>query len=87
MNPDYYIAWHEGWFYFDNEPLKQVLLMVGRWYDIDFEFAEDVLKDIRVTGKVRRFEDLNTILGMLTETINIQFEEDGYRVKVEKDKK
>ncbi len=87
VNPDYYIAWHEGWFYFDNEPLKQVLLMVGRWYDIDFEFAEDVLKDIRVTGKVRRFEDLNTILGMLTETINIQFEEDGYRVKVEKDKK
>lgn len=65
VNTDYYIAWHEGWFYFNDEPLEQVLNMIGRWYDIDFQFQEEGLKEIAVTGKLKRFENLSVILNML----------------------
>lgn len=65
VNTDYYIAWHEGWFYFNDEPLEQVLNMIGRWYDIDFQFQEEELKEIAVTGKLKRFENLSVILNML----------------------
>ena len=65
VNTSYYIAWHEGWFYFNDESLEQVLTMIGRWYDIDFNFEAEGLNGIAVTGKLRRFENLSVILKML----------------------
>ena len=74
----YYLAWHEGWFYFRNESLRQVLLMVGRWYDVEFECGEGVSVDDRqVTGKVRRFGNLKEILGMLSKVTGVEFKEEG----------
>ena len=77
----YYLAWHEGWFYFRNESLRQVLLMVGRWYDVEFECGEGVSVDDRqVTGKVRRFDNLKEILGMLSKVTGVEFKEEGDRI-------
>lgn len=73
VNTSYYIAWHEGWFYFDDEPLEQVLTMIGRWYDVDFDFKEEELKTIAVTGKLKRFENLSVILKMLEKTTGVRF--------------
>ncbi|MFR5657434.1 MAG: FecR family protein [Butyricimonas faecihominis] len=68
VNTSYYTAWHEGWFYFNDESLEQVLTMIGRWYDVDFVFAKENLKEIAVTGKLKRFENLSVILKMLERT-------------------
>ena len=81
MDTRYYLAWHEGWFYFRNESLRQVLLMVGRWYDVEFECGEGVSVDDRqVTGKVRRFDNLKEILGMLSKVTGVEFKEEGDRI-------
>ena len=55
--------------------------MVSRWYDVEFEWGEDIdVAAKRVTGKVRRFEHLGEILGMLTKVTGVVFEQDGDRV-------
>ena len=85
VNTSYYIAWHEGWFYFDDEPLEQVLTMIGRWYDIDFSFKAEGLKEIAVTGKLKRFENLSVILNMLEKTTGVRFTLTGRMVTISKE--
>ena len=85
VNTSYYIAWHEGWFYFDDEPLEQVLTMIGRWYDIDFSFKAEGLKEISVTGKLKRFENLSVILNMLEKTTGVRFTLTGRMVTISKE--
>ena len=81
----YYLAWHEGWFYFHDEPLRQVLLMVERWYDVEFEYEDDMLiEEKRVTGKIRRFDDLEVLLDMLTKVTGVKFEKQEDRILLRK---
>ncbi|HJF70295.1 MAG TPA: DUF4974 domain-containing protein [Butyricimonas virosa] len=86
VNTSYYTAWHEGWFYFNDEPLEQVLTMIGRWYDVDFIFAEENLKEIAVTGKLKRFENLSVILKMLERITGTECVLENRIVKVDKKK-
>lgn len=84
VNTGYYVAWHEGWFYFNDEPLEQVLNMLGRWYNIEFVLSENELREINVTGKVKRFEKLSVILDMLEKITRVHFELSGNMVEVSK---
>ena len=86
VNTSYYTAWHEGWFYFNDESLEQVLIMIGRWYDVDFVFAKENLKEIAVTGKLKRFENLSVILTMLERTTGTELILENRIVKVDKKK-
>ena len=86
VNTSYYTAWHEGWFYFNDESLEQVLTMIGRWYDVDFVFAKENLKEIAVTGKLKRFENLSVILKMLERTTGTELMLKNRIVKVDKKK-
>ncbi len=86
VNTSYYTAWHEGWFYFNDEPLEQVLTMIGRWYDVDFIFTEENLKEIAVTGKLKRFENLSVILKMLERITGTECVLENRIVKVDKKK-
>ena len=84
VNTSYYTAWHEGWFYFNDESLEQVLTMIGRWYDVDFVFVKENLKEITVTGKLKRFENLSVILKMLERTTGTELMLKNRIVKVDK---
>ena len=86
VNTSYYTAWHEGWFYFNDESLEQVLTMIGRWYDVDFVFVKENLKEITVTGKLKRFENLSVILKMLERTTGTELMLKNRIVKVDKKK-
>ena len=86
VNTSYYTAWHEGWFYFNDESLEQVLTMIGRWYDVDFVFVKENLKEITVTGKLKRFENLSVILKMLERTTGTELILENRIVKVDKKK-
>ena len=86
VNTSYYPAWHEGWFYFNDESLEQVLTMIGRWYDVDFVFVKENLKEITVTGKLKRFENLSVILKMLERTTGTELMLKNRIVKVDKKK-
>lgn len=74
VNVSYYLAWHEGWFYFNDERLGKALQQLERWYDVKFVFDSEEISNLRVTGKLKRFENLNVILDMLSTTSGYRFE-------------
>ena len=65
VNVDDVVAWKEGYFMFNNEPLEDVMHRVGNWYNIDVEFASTSLKKEKIYGSISRSENLSQVLKIL----------------------
>jgi ferric-dicitrate binding protein FerR (iron transport regulator) len=68
-----YVAWKEGWFSFYNQSLDVMMVTLSRWYDVDYRFERDNLKEIRFTGDIRRYENLERLLELLEKTNEVTF--------------
>lgn len=64
IDMDQVIAWKEGYFSFQNASLKEVLLQIARWYDVDFRFEGDITSR-KFGGGISRNSDLNDLLKIL----------------------
>lgn len=84
VNPEYAVAWHNGWFYFDNETLEKAVEQIGRWYNTDFVFDDPECRHIRVSGKVKRFTNLQVILNMLNTTTNCNYKIEKQKIHITK---
>ncbi len=68
-----YIAWKDGWFYFQNEPLETIMQTLSRWYDVEVQFVNEEAKKFRFTGKIKKYEDLKEVLNLLEKTNEVTF--------------
>ncbi len=78
-----FTAWKDGYFAFPDVHIHQALNAIGRWYDIDFEYKDD-LSDRYFGGTISRFEDFQTLLQTIALTGSVEFEIKGRRVLVMK---
>jgi len=69
-----YIAWKDERFVFENELLESVLKKLERWYNITVFIQHPALKQMRFTGNLPKYEDINSVLNKLALTTNIKFE-------------
>ncbi|MFR7876080.1 MAG: FecR domain-containing protein [Butyricimonas paravirosa] len=42
-----FISWKEGYFYYDNERLEDILTELGRWYNFTVIYEDLKLKELR----------------------------------------
>lgn len=77
-------AWREGYFYFENMPMEELVVKLRRWYQVDFAFATEDVKRMRFTGAVYRHEPLKDALEVIERTQDIHFVDFGGIVKVYK---
>ena len=68
------IAWKNGIFSFSNMPLKDIMLTLSRWYDIDVVFANADIKTIKFTGVLGKDQSLQDILSIITNSNKIAYE-------------
>ncbi len=40
VDTEQFIAWTKGMFVFENEPIENILKIMSRWYDFNFEFKD-----------------------------------------------
>ena len=67
------ISWKEGVFSFNNKSLKEIMVVLSRWYDIEVEFKDKKIESehfVGVIGKDDNIEDL------LTEIKNLEIIKD-----------
>lgn len=50
------IAWREGLYYFESERLEEIMNNISRWYGLVVMFKSDDLKEILLTGRLKRNE-------------------------------
>ena len=80
-----YIAWKEGQFVFDHRTLEEITKILGRWYDVDFVFKSDDLKNSYYSGEFMRYEDISNVKEILNMTdTQIEYKQINRTIEISK---
>jgi transmembrane sensor len=82
VNLEEALAWKNGLFVFQSECLQSITRKLSRWYNVDIVFNDNTLKNIRFTGRLRRYDDMTVLLDMISSTSRVTFIRDGLRLIV-----
>lgn len=75
VNTEEVIAWKNGFFYFDNTSLQNIMQQLSRWYDVKVTYEGDVPERI-FSGKIHRDVNLSEVLEILKFTkVNFRIED------------
>ena len=84
VNVEPYISWINGILSFDAMPLGDLTAKLSRWYDIDFFFTSNGLKDLKFSGAFKKYNDIQYVLNLIEETTDVRFELKNRTVTVNK---
>jgi len=82
VNTELYTAWHKNKYVFNNQSLKEILNTLSRWYDIDVNYDINELGDIRFTGELIKYGNINSFLQKIEELEKVCFVIDGKKITV-----
>lgn len=74
VNTALYTSWKDGLFEFVNMPLEEICSQLGRWYDVDFIFADPEIQHLAFTGAAKREKSIEFILNIISNTNAIRVE-------------
>ena len=71
-----YEYWRNGFIYFDDAPLSDIATAIGRWYNVNVEFTDKTLQDVKLRFFCRRDESLRRAIDLLNgfESFSATFE-------------
>lgn len=75
------VAWKNGEFRFDNTDVTTIMKQIGRWYDVNILY-EDNVPEIGLSGKVKRKDSIAQMLEILEATHKVRFRMEGKNVIV-----
>ncbi len=75
------MAWLNNTFVFKGTPIREILLQLSRWYDVEVDL--DNLPDEAFYATLPRTVRLSKVLSALEETSNLKFTIQGRRIKVQ----
>ena len=74
VDTDEAMAWKNGYFMFDEEPLESILRKVSRWYDVDIQYQNsDLKKRLLFSGTLSRYNNVSKVLKKLELTDAVSF--------------
>ncbi|MBT1706082.1 FecR family protein [Chryseosolibacter indicus] len=77
-----YSAWKDGLLVFDNVSFHQISQLLARWYDVEFEFESEAIKNYRFTADIKRYGTFRDVLRVFEKTDRLNFEVEGKVIKV-----
>lgn len=81
VNTEDVMAWHNGYFRFNDEDIKSILKKVSRWYDVEVEYRNSKPSQ-KLGGMSYRTKSLNDLLDQLEKIGNLHFKLEGRRIIV-----
>jgi ferric-dicitrate binding protein FerR (iron transport regulator) len=77
---DKVMAWKNGLFNFEDQPLQEIMRQLERWYDIDVIYEKGV-PDIELAGEISKGTTLNGLLTGLAE-LGLHYRLEGRKLVV-----
>tara|TARA_B100000809_G_scaffold213624_1_gene218085 strand:+ start:52377 stop:53543 length:1167 start_codon:yes stop_codon:yes gene_type:complete len=68
------ISWKDGYFSFKQKPMKDIMKVLSRWYDIAYVFKDIEKENKSFTGVLDRENTINEILAYIQKTNEINFQ-------------
>lgn len=78
-----FLAWKDGYFFFNNDPLSEVMSKIADWYDIQIEFIDPV-QDVNIWATVSRYRSIHEVLDIFEKTGAAHFDLTGRRLQIRK---
>lgn len=73
--------WKDGYFYFENENIKQIMSKISRWYDIEVIYKGEISTE-GFGGEISKYENIKELLNVLELTGKVRLQLEGRRVVV-----
>lgn len=83
-NPRTFTYWKEGFFYFDNVPLVDILMELGRWYNVTIELQSRELMSYRLHFAADRSRGIDEAIERLNKFSYLHATLNGEKVVVDK---
>ena len=83
VNPDEAVAWTQGYFMFNDEPLENILSRIARWYNVEIIYKNQEIKKKKFLGSITKYDKLSKTLNLLAKTKDVSFEITGNKVFVD----
>lgn len=77
---DEVLAWKNGLFVFNDEPLEHIMKKVSRWYDVEVIYEPGLDKNKLFGGSVSRFDKVSKVLRQLELTGGVHFKIEEGRI-------
>ncbi len=78
VNVNQFISWKNGYLEFNKTPMTEVLQQVGRYYNLSFNFDNDVnLQKRTCTGKIYLSENLDNVMTTIALLTSTKYEKQG----------
>lgn len=82
VNADLAVAWTEGWFPFNKEPLGNVLKKVERYYNVRVEYVGLFPTDDLISGKLDLKDSLDGVMRVLGDVAKLTYRIDQNKIYV-----
>jgi len=80
VDPNQFIAWKSGKFYFRQQKLKDITKVLSRWYDIEIFFLNSEMENKKFTGRFKRYENFDHVRSIIESTEEVTFVKKGKTV-------
>lgn len=83
VNVDNYTTWRNGYLTLDKTPMTEVLKQIGRYYNISFNYDQDVnLQRRTCTGKIYLSENLDNVMTTVTLLSSTRYMKENNRIYI-----
>ena len=82
VNVESYLSWTRDQFSFSEERLEDLLKKISRWYDVEFVFDDEEIKDYKFSGFMPRYESIDAILQIMEQAANVTFKMNNKQIVV-----
>ncbi len=82
VDVDGYVYWQDGFFYFDNQPLSEIMQVMGRWYNVNVVFANEAAMNYRFHYLCERKLGIDHAIELLNRMKNLHIVRQGETVVV-----
>ncbi len=77
--------WRNNSFGFEYEKLTSVVNKLSRWYNVDFVYADEDIKESHFSGKLPKYKNITEALDLLELTTNIKFKMADDKILIKKE--
>ena len=82
VDTEKYTSWTNGKAYFDNQTLLDLVILLEKWYGVEFEFASENAKSYKFTGMINREQTLDYTLKIIEMTNKVKFVKKGGKMLI-----
>ncbi len=80
VNAKKYTQWIDGVYTFNNQSLEDIMRTLSRWYDFNYWFEQDEIKDIKFEGGLNKYESIEPILDIIESTGKVEISINGKNI-------